>query len=97
MKIKESIIFPFVVWMINGQHNVSEKKGNIVMKKNGKIAQIYCSKGDYLEINDYCQERYVLFLTQWLKYGVDFIESLKEEGVMQVARLRGDSYMRMMK
>lgn len=67
------------------------------MKKNGKTAQIYWSKEDYLEINDYCQERYMLFLNQWLKYGVEFIESLKDSGVMQISKLRGQAYMGMMR
>lgn len=97
MKIKGSIIFAFVVFMQNGGHSLSEKKGNIVMKKNGKTAQIYWSKEDYLEINDYCEERYILFLNQWLKYGVEFIESLKDSGVMQISRLRGQAYMGMMR
>lgn len=97
MKIKGSIIFVFVVFMQNGGHSLSEKKGNIVMKKNGKTAQIYWSKDDYLEINDYCQERYMLFLNQWLKYGVEFIESLKDSGVMQISKLRRQAYIGMMR
>ena len=56
MKIKESLVFMFVVWMQKGGHNLNERKGNIVMRKNGKVAEIYFSDADYYEINDYCKE-----------------------------------------
>lgn len=97
MQIKGSIVFAFVVWMQQGQHDLTERKGNIIMRKSGKTAQIYWNKGDYFDINDYCQERYLIFLNQWLKGGIDFIDDLKEKGVMQVNKLRSKSYMELMK
>lgn len=97
MKIKESIVFPFVTWMMIGNHHLTEKKGNIVMRRNGKTAQIYFSKDDYFEINDYCAERYEMFLKQWLKYGVEFIKNLKREGALEVMRNRGQRYLELKK
>lgn len=97
MKIKESIVFPFVMWMMLGNHHLTEKKGNIVMRRNGKTAQIYFSKDDYFEINDYCAERYTMFLKQWLNNGVDFLNDLKMKGAIEVKRLRGKSYMELLK
>lgn len=93
MEIKESLVFVFVFWMQKGGHNLNERKGNIVMRKNGKVAEIYFSDADYYEINDYCKERYELFLTQWFKYGVEFIKNLKREGALEVMRNRGQRYL----
>lgn len=97
MKIKESLVFVFVVWMQKGGHNLNERKGNLIMKRNGKTAEIYFSNDDYYEINDYCKERYQLFLVQWFKYGVEFITNLKREGAIEVMRHRGQRYLELVK
>lgn len=96
MKIKNSLVFAFLVWMEKGDHTIRYKKNHFVMKKNGKIATIaYFDKDDYLEINQYCIERYQLFLYQWFKFGEDFLNKLKQHGAVQVMKNRSKNYMEM--
>lgn len=97
MQIKESLMFPFVTWMINGNHSLGGKGRSVVMKRNGKIAKIMLSNNDYLDMNDYCCERYALFLKQWFNNGVSFIEDLTKQGEMEIKKLRQSSYRELMK
>lgn len=88
MKIKKSLLFAFMSWMKNGSHGISEKKKLIVMTKNGKQATITKSKDEYLEMNDYCAQRYLLFLKQWLEQGQDLLFELMAKGMISVKRNR---------
>lgn len=88
MKIKTSLLFAFMAWMINGSHGVADKKKVIVLTRNGKQAIITKSKDDYLEMNDYCAQRYLMFLNQWLDKGEDFLFELMALGMVSVNRNR---------
>lgn len=97
MKLKNSLLFVFMVWMENGGHSLAAKKNMIVFKKNGKIAKVCCSDSEYLEINDYCQERYAMFLKQWLNNGISFINNLNRDGAIKIMHNRSKSYLEMKK
>ena len=97
MKIKDSLVFPFVMWMKIGGHGLSERHQHLVMKKGGKIATIHPSKDGCSEINGYCAERYNVFLAQWLNKGVSFIDELKLKGDLEIEKLRRYSYLELLK
>lgn len=88
MKIKKSLLFAFMSWMKNGSHGIAEKKKVIIMTKNGKQETITKGKDEYLEMNDYCEQRYRLFLKQWLEQGQDFLFELMAMGMISVKRNR---------
>lgn len=88
MKIKKSLLFAFLSWMINGSHGIAEKKKAIVLTRNGKQAVIEKSDNEYLEINDYCAQRYLMFLKQWLDKGENFLFDLMAMGMISVKRNR---------
>lgn len=102
MKIKDSLTFPFVMWMSLGDHSLSGKK-DIIMKRNSKdgtapkVARIYMSDNDYHAMNDYCKQRYELFLKQWFNNGISFIEDLTMKGNIEVMRNRQKSYLELAK
>lgn len=88
MKLKQSILFPFMSWMVNGGHSVSGSKGFVKLSRNGKVAKIEDAESDYLEINDYCAERYRIFLRQWLNHGYEFIDNAKLNGIAHIQKAR---------
>ena len=79
MKIKKSLLFAFMSWMKNGSHGIAEKKKVIIMTKNGKQATITKGKDE---------QRYRLFLKQWLEQGQDFLFELMAMGMISVKRNR---------
>lgn len=93
MKIKQSLVFVFMMFMKRGAHGLSEKKGVIIMKRNGKVAKIHYGDAEYLEMNDYCKERYAIFLRHWLNGGEKFITDLKRDAVLEVNKYRQHGYM----
>lgn len=88
MKIKQRILFPFMAWMVNGGHTVSGKKGLLKLSRNGKVAEIEDSDKEDLEINDYCAERYRMFLKQWLNHGYEFIDNAKLAGIAHLQKAK---------
>lgn len=98
MKLKQSLLFCFIVWMEQGGHGLKEGKHHIVMRKANKSAKIEKSDNEYLELNDYAQERYFLFLQQWFKHGIEFLYKLTLKGEAEIRKiLHRNQIMGMMK
>jgi len=55
------------------------------------------SDDDYHCMNEYCSQRYELFLKQWFNNGVSFIEDLTMKGNIEVMRNRQKSYLELAK
>uniref|UniRef100_UPI0028B170F4 hypothetical protein n=1 Tax=Acinetobacter gerneri TaxID=202952 RepID=UPI0028B170F4 len=72
---------PFMHWMFNGGHMGSVKKNCIALRKGKNIGKIYCNGTEQpsYEMNEYCAERFTMFLKQYLNNGKKFIDHLTIE------------------
>ena len=90
IKLPHSICTVFMQWMLTGGHVSKIKKDSITLvkgeNKDQKVAKVFFDGAvrDFYEMNDYCTERYKLFLSQWFKKGRSFIESLKHDALRTI-------------
>ncbi|MCH4243711.1 hypothetical protein [Acinetobacter gerneri] len=77
-QLPHHISTPFMHWMFNGGHSAEVKTDCVVLRKNKNIGKIFCdgtTAKSYL-MNNYCAERYEMFLKQYFNNGKSFIDAL---------------------
>ena len=78
--LPNSISGPFLEWLERGGHKITLKKDLMVITKDGKRGAIPFERHrakEFYQLDEYLAQRYELFLTQYFKYGKDFIHDLR--------------------
>lgn len=76
--IPDSLIPPFIEWLIRGGHKLKTKKHRATLTKDDMVGVIrWGADGQTHELNAYLSKRFEIFSRQWLKGGFPFINELR--------------------
>jgi len=90
MKIKKSLLSPFMVWMKKRGHKLGGSYETINMRKDGKSALIHVDDSEYCNANEYAIQRYKAFLWAYLDGGESFIRKLRNLANIEIHHKRRD-------
>ena len=95
-EIPHSLCTAFMYWMFNGGHVGKVSKEGVLLKKGENVAKIYCDGKAHpsYKMNEYCVIRYELFLKQWLKYGVKFLNELNACADLKMKKAHSANYLK---
>lgn len=97
LKIKKSLLFCFLVWLMRGGYKMRDTKRDLFMCRGDKEVFIKLKDDEYLEMNELGRDRYSLFLSHWLDGGVKLLKNLNQEGNRIAKRNNRKWYMELRK
>lgn len=75
MKVSIKIEKYFALWMVGGGHVMGRNLDAFTFRRGLKVARINNNR----TMNKYAEERYLMFLNQWMDKGKVFIQQLNEQ------------------
>jgi len=93
MKIKSSLVLPFMRFAQKDGFYLTEHKDDIVMKKKDAFARFKMTGEEYTDGNDLAMRLYKRFLTSWLNGGKAEIDKLNREARIKIQLRKNQSYL----